>query len=51
MHQGISAELSVDYVGSLTIVDCEQSFIAKYTDGYTDQEVRTGFFELNGCIP
>lgn len=48
MHQGVSAEVGVDYVGNLTIVDCGQSFIGKYTDGYTNQEVHTEFFELNG---
>lgn len=48
MHQGVSAEVGVDYLGSLTIVDCGQSFIGKYTDGYTDHEVHTEFFELNG---
>ena len=48
MHQGVSSEVGVDYFGSLTIVDCGQSFIGKYTDGYTDHEVHTEFFELNG---
>ena len=44
MHQGVSADVGVDYLGSLTIVDCGQSFVGKYTD----HEVYTEFFELNG---